>query len=92
MAKYLMAQLDNNLFRLRVELADEVAQFTFLYFEKKYKILTYAFLPIESRESQLFKTVGGWTEVGRERAKPIIELGMQKYQEMMQNFEAEPNY
>jgi len=87
-----MAQLDNNLFRLRVELSDSVAMFSFLYFQNKYNILTYTFLPMESKESILFKTIGGWKEVGRERAKPIIELGMQKYQEMMQNFEAEPNY
>lgn len=87
-----MAKLDNNLFRLRVELSDTVAMFTFLYFEKKYKVLTYAFLPIECRESQLFKTIGGWTEIRCEKAEPIIQEGMNKYTDMMKAFEKEPNF
>ena len=92
MAKYLIANLGNNCFRLRVEMSDQVAQFTFLHFDGQFNILTYAFLPINSDQSHIFKTAGGWTEVSRKKAIPIIEAGMQKYQQMMQQFDAEPNY
>lgn len=92
MAEYYMAELGNNCYRLRVELNDEIAQFTFLYFEKNYNILTYAFLPKMSAESQLFKSIGGWKKVSREKALPIIESGMEKYKAMMTAFETEPNF
>ena len=83
MPKYLIANLDEGVYRLRVELPNEVAQFTFMHFEGMYKILTYAFLPIGSAKSNLFKTIGGWKEISAEKALPIVESGMQKYQEMM---------
>jgi hypothetical protein len=79
MAKYLVANLGNGLFRLRVELTDEVAQFSFMYFENTYKILTYAFF---DKGKPLDDTVK-WEEISKERAMPVIELGFQKYNVMM---------
>lgn len=92
MAEYFVAKLDNNCFRLRVELSHEVAMFTFMHFENTYKILTYAFLSKESTQSKVFISLGGWTKVGIDKAKPILELGMQHYKSFMCDFNNEPNF
>lgn len=87
-----MAKVEDSLFRLRVELSDEVAQFSFMYFEGNYKILTYAFIPKNSTHDKAIQSYVKWQEVSQDKALPIIELGMQKYREMMTAFDKEPNF
>ena len=92
MAQYFMAQIDNCLYRLRIVLNDEVAQFSFMYSENKYKILTYAFFDKESTHYKMSQKDVNWQEVAKEKALPVVELGMQKYKTMMADFDKEPNF
>jgi hypothetical protein len=92
MAQYFMAQIDNGLFRLRIVLNNEVAQFSFMYYEKNYKILTYAFFDKDSNQDAITQKNVKWQPVDKEKALPIVEMGMQKYRDMMTAFDKEPNF
>jgi hypothetical protein len=92
MAKYFIAKLSNIQFRLRVELTDQVALFSFLYFENTYKILTYAFCEKDSNKAKIDNDLEKYQEVTREKAEPIIQLGMTQYLNMMNAVKTEPNF
>ncbi len=87
MAQYFMAQIDNGLFRLRIVINNEVAQFSFMYSENKYKILTYAFFDKDCNRDAITQKDVKWHEVPKEKALPIVEMGMLKYQQMMSDFD-----